>query len=371
MCPDPAERALPADPPAVSVILAVRDEERDLTASVERILAQDYPGELEVVLAVGPSADRTLEIARDLATRDPRVQVLESPTGITPASLNLAVGAARHDVLVRVDGHSELSDGYVTRAVAELVATGAANVGGRMVPVGRTPFQRAVARAMSTPLGIGAAPFHTGGARGPAPTVYLGVFRRDALERVGGFDEHFVRAQDWELNHRLRSAGEVVWFDPDLAVTYRPRGDARALARQFFRTGQWRRQVVRTYPETAGLRYLAPPAVVLAVGGGVLLVVVGATFGPSWPLLGGLAPLTYALGVVVGSAVVSRGLGAAAAVRLPAVVATMHLAWGAGFLRGVTRTTSGAARAVDYPDAANAPDRVSTTAAPDRPVTED
>jgi len=340
--------------PPVSVVLAVRNEERHLAAAIDRVLASGYPGELEVVVAVGPSDDRTAEIAAGLAASDARVRVIDNPTGLTPAGLNLAVAAARHDILVRVDGHSELSPGYVAEAVDVLERTGAANVGGLMVPVGVTPFEQAVARAMSTPLGIGAATFHTGGTAGPAPTVYLGVFRRDALERVGGFDEHFVRAQDWELNHRLRAAGEVVWFDPELAVTYRPRASLRALASQFYRTGQWRRQVVRRYPQTAGLRYLAPPVAVVGVAAGVILAAVGASTGPRWLLAAGLAPAGYAGVVVAGSALVSGGMPPRARLLMVPAVATMHMAWGLGFLRGVPDAAVGAHRPVDYPERSNA-----------------
>lgn len=338
--------------PGVSVILPVRNEERHLRQAVAQVLAQEYPGPYEVVLAIGPSEDRTAEIAAEIAAADPRVVVVDNPSGRTPAALNRAVAAARHDVLVRVDGHSEIRAGYVADAVRILLDSGAANVGGMMLPVGVTPFEQAVARAMSHPLGIGAEKFHTGGAAGPAPTVYLGVFRREALEDVGGFDEHFVRAQDWELNLRLRKAGHVVWFDPSLGVTYRPRGTWRALARQFFATGQWRRQVVRTYPETANPRYLAPPTAVLGVVGGLALTAVRLLGGPRWTAVGALAPLAYATLVAVGSALAARGLPRPARLRLPAVIATMHMAWGAGFLRGVAHGLSGAAHGQVYPGAA-------------------
>lgn len=343
--------------PGVSVILPVRDEERHLRAAVAQVLRQDYPGAFEVVLAVGPSRDRTREIADEIAAEDPRITVVANPSGRTPAALNLAIAAARHDVLVRVDGHSEIEPDYVRTAVAVLRATGAANVGGLMVPVGTTPFERAVAAAMSSPLGIGAVAFHTGGAAGPAPTVYLGVFRRDALERVGGFDETFVRAQDWELNHRLRRAGEVVWFDPTLAVTYRPRGSFRALATQFYRTGRWRRQVVRTYPETASLRYLAPPSTVAGLAVGSVAALVGATAGPRWLVAGVAAPVVYGAFLVAASGALGRGLDAAARWRLPGVVATMQMAWGVGFLRGVERPTAVVPGAGGYPGSAHAPDR--------------
>lgn len=340
--------------PPVSVFLTVREEERHLTAAIEQVLDQDYPGELEIVVAVGPSHDRTREIADELAAGDARVRVLDNPTGLTPAGLNIAIAAARHDVLVRVDGHSEIERDYVRVAVEALLETGAANVGGLMVPVGTTPFEEAVARAMSSRLGIGAASFHTGGQAGPAPTVYLGVFRRDALERVGGYDEHFVRAQDWELNHRLRENGDVVWFDPRLAVTYRPRGDVRSLARQFFRSGQWRRQVMRHHPETAGVRYLTPPAAVVGIAGGAVLGLVGATVGPTWLVAGAVVPAAYAVGVLAGSVVVGRGMSPAARLRLPVAIATMHVAWGSGFLRGVGAEAGGTQARVLYPDPANA-----------------
>jgi len=335
------EAAAPPGWPPVSVIMPVRDEERHLAEAVAHVLAQDYPGEVEVVLAVGPSGDRTGEIAAELAARDARVRVVANPAGHTPNGLNAAIGTARHGTVVRVDGHGLLSAGYLRRAVEVLEETGAANVGGIMLAEGETDFERAVARAMSSPLGIGGARFHLGGRPGPADTVYLGVFRRDVLERLGGYDEHFVRAQDWELNYRIRQAGETVWFTPDLVVTYRPRHTLRELARQFFRTGQWRREVVRRHPDTASLRYLAAPVVTAGVAAGIVAGLVAAAGGPGWLALGWLAPAGYTAGTVVAGLVEGRGLPVRARAWLPVVLATMHTTWGAGFIVG-SRLGSGA-----------------------------
>src|SRR5690606_35295431 len=213
--------------PAVSVIMPILNEERYLADAVARVLEQDYPGELELVLALGPSSDRTDEIARQIAAGDSRVRLVDNPAGRTPNALNVAIKASRHGIVVRVDGHGLLSDGYIRRAVGVLEETGAANVGGIMHADGETDFEHAVARAMTSPFGIGGAAFHVGGDEGPADTVYLGTFRREVLDRLGGYDEHFVRAQDWELNYRIRKAGETVWFTPDLRVTYRPRSNLR------------------------------------------------------------------------------------------------------------------------------------------------
>jgi succinoglycan biosynthesis protein ExoA len=318
--------------PPVSVIMPILNEERYLAEAVGRVLDQGYPGTLEVILAVGPSADRTEEIARELAAADSRVRVVDNPTGRTPHGLNAAIKASSHDILVRVDGHGLLSPGYLARAVEVLRETGAANVGGIMQAEGETDFEKAVAAAMTSPLGIGSAAFHVGGAAGPADTVYLGAFRRDVLDRLGGYDEHFVRAQDWELNYRIRQAGETIWFTPELTVTYRPRPNLRALARQFYRTGQWRREVIRRYPETANVRYLAPPVMTAGLALGTLAGLVAVLGGPGWLHIGWLAPVGYALGVLVASVAMAKGLPGRAKAWLPAVLATMHVSWGAGFL---------------------------------------
>jgi succinoglycan biosynthesis protein ExoA len=329
------------DWPPVSVIMPVRDEERHLAEAVARVLDQDYPGEVEIVLAVGPSRDRTAEIAAQVAAADTRVRTVGNPIGRTPNGLNAAIAAASHKIIIRVDGHGLLSPGYIRRAVGVLQETGAANVGGIMQAEGETDFERAVARAMTSPLGVGGARFHLGGEAGPADTVYLGVFRREVLERLGGYDEHFERAQDWELNYRIRRAGETVWFTPDLVVTYRPRHSLGALARQFFRTGQWRREVIRRYPDTASPRYLAAPVVTAGVAVGAATGLAAAAGGPRWLALGWLAPAGYTIGILVASLAEARGLPPRARVWLPAVLATMHTSWGLGFVVG-SRAAHGA-----------------------------
>ena len=313
----------------VSVVMPVLNEEAHLTESVTAILAQDWPGPLEVVLALGPSSDRTDEVAARLRSNDPRVRTVANPTGKTPAGLNAAIQASRYDIIVRVDGHAELPIDYISLAVQTLERTGADNVGGMMDAVGRTPFERAVACAMKSPFGVGAAAFHTGGSEGPADTVYLGVFQRHALERVGGYDETFIRAQDWEMNHRIRSTGGRVWFNPEMKVTYRPRPNVRRLARQYFEYGRWRREVMRSHPETArgigALRYFAPPLLILGLLVGVGLGLMGLPIG--W-----VAPGGYALLLALATVIAGRSLRISAFVRLPLALATMHIAWGCGFL---------------------------------------
>jgi succinoglycan biosynthesis protein ExoA len=320
--------------PAVSVVLPVLNEERHLRAAVGSVLDQGYGGDLEIVLALGPSIDRTDEVAAELAAADPRVRCVPNPTGRTPEGLNLAVAASRYPIVARVDGHAELPPGYLATAVELLREHGADNVGGIMNAEGVTPLERAVATAMTSKFGVGNARFHVGGAEGPADTVYLGVFRRSALARVGGYDEGFSRAQDWEMNHRIRTTGGLVWFSPALRVSYRPRGSLVKLARQYFNYGRWRREVMRRHPESVNLRYLAPPLALLGIVAGVVVGVVG-----FWP--GYVLPLGYLAAVVYGAVIEGRGLPVRTRLALPVVFAVMHLSWGLGFLTSLRRKAGG------------------------------
>ena len=308
--------------PSISVILPVLNEEAHLEDAVHSILSQDYQGKIEVILAVGPSHDRTLEIAQSISRRDTRVVLVDNPNGRTAAGLNLALNKSHSPVVVRVDGHAQIPNDYLRLIVEILNKTGAVNVGGVMAAVGTTPFERAVAGAMRSPLGVGASRFHTGGEAGVVDTVYLGAFRRDALVAIGGFDERFTRAQDWELNFRLREKGGIVYFDPRLHVTYRPRSTVRALAKQYFEYGRWRRVVSRRHSGTINYRYLAPP---FALVGFSLSVIAGF-----------FLPILFIPAAIYLLFVLAASVRIASSIReyflLLAVIPTMHFAWGAGFI---------------------------------------
>lgn len=310
----------------VSVILPVRNEAPHIEAAITSILSQDYSGDLEVVVADGMSTDGTRDILGQLSAADDRVRCVDNPTGRTPNGLNIAITASLGSVIVRCDGHSELPADYISTAVEVMAETGAVNVGGIQHAVGITPMQRAIAYAMSSRIGVGDARFHYGGEAGEVDTVYLGVFRRDALVAAGMFDESLTRNQDYELNIRLRDNGGIVWFDPRLRVVYRPRRNLRTLWRQFSEYGTWKRRVIRMHPESTRLRQLVPPLFIIGLIGSAVLA-----FTP-WRGLGLTIPLLYAALLAASTVVTVVKTRDPAALMFPAAVATMHTAWGLGFL---------------------------------------
>lgn len=329
----PSLAELPAEV-AVSYVMPVLNEAEHLEHAVQAVLDQQYPGDQELVLALGASTDETDAVAERLAAADPRVKLVANPRSDIPIGLNLAIAESRHPVVIRVDAHAELPAGYTAAMVDMLRRTGAANVGGVMEARGRTPFQKAVARAYNSPFGLGGGVYHHGEDETEADSAYLGVFRREALEYVGGFDEELRRAEDWELNHRIRAAGYRILFTPKVRVVYWPRANWSGLRRQMFATGVWRGALIRRHGHTP-VRYLPPPAVVvfavLAVLVGLLQLVGALGLAWSWlylPIVG------YLVGVsAVGTARLG-GDGLSDRLLNVVVLATMHLSWGAGFLRG-------------------------------------
>jgi hypothetical protein len=324
--------------------MPVLNEAENVEAAIASVLAQDYPGETEIVVVLGPSADRTDEIVARLVNDDPRIRTVPNPHGDTPTGLNRAIRSARHPVIARVDAHTELPAGYTRRAVQTLLETGAANVGGVMVARGKPGPQAAVAKAYNSRWGLGGGAYHSADAPpGPAESAYLGVMQADALRQVGYFDPTLRRGQDWELNHRLRASGHVVWLDPALRVQYWPRSSLGALWRQMHATGIWRGEIVRRRPTGNSARYFAAPALVAATGLAAVLSPFTGISTLAW--LGRAAELGPAAYLGVLAMVSARSGGTVRdRLRLALVLATMHYAWGTGFFRGVL---CGARDAVD------------------------
>lgn len=343
MRPEPARRDAPAVAAGsgVSFIMPVLNEVDYLEDAVASTLAQEVDGPIELVIALAPSDDGTTELAQRLAAADSRIILVDNPAADNPVGLNLCIRASQYPTIVRVDAHSELSPGYTMKAIATLDRTRAANVGGTMHAEGRTPFQRAVAAAYNSKIGLGGGAYHGSGEESEAESAYLGVMRRAAVEEVGMFDETLRRGSDWEMNLRLRQAGYHVMFDPALSVAYWPRESWTQLHRQFLATGRWRGELVRRYGLRNSTRYFAPPALVVTLALAALVAVLrigGALRG----VLAGVLSLVFvpvALYALVITAYSASQKKATLREKLwsLAVVPTMHVAWGAGFILGVAR----------------------------------
>jgi len=321
---------------ACSVLMPVLNEEHHIEASVAAMTRQGFAGHLEFLVVDGGSSDRTLEIVRELARRDPRIRLLANPRRITSSGLNVALGHARGRWVARMDAHAEYPEDYLRRGVERLAQGGTRWVSGLALARGRGPVSRAVALALQSPLGRGGSRKWVA-EQGPGQEyeldsgVFAGVWERQTLLDYGGWDEAWIRNQDSEMAGRFLERRERLILLPAMAAEYVPRDALRPLARQYFQYGEFRTKTARRHPHTMRRSHLLAPAVVTAAA--------TALVGPRW--LRGLARLGVG---VYSSALLAAGVQARAggqqltdAMLVPPVLAAMHLGHGAGAFVGAAR----------------------------------
>lgn len=314
----------------VTVLMPVYNEEEFIERSLGSVLAQDYPADrMDVLVVDGRSTDRTREVVERIAQTAPvPVRLLDNPRKIQAAALNVGLAEIDADLIVRVDGHCTLEPDYVRRCVEVSNESKADNVGGRQDAVGQGPVGRAVALATTSPFGIGNAAFHY--AKEPAwvDTVYLGAFRRDVFDRIGGFSEDVGPNEDDDLNLRLRRAGGRIRLDPSIRSTYYCRRSLSALWRQYYRFGVNKIRVMRKQSTLPNVRMLVPPLFVL----GLVASVVAAIATGWWPLAF-VAIGPYVLVAIAASLLAARR-DPGGAILLPGIFLAIHLAYGVGVISG-------------------------------------
>jgi succinoglycan biosynthesis protein ExoA len=321
--------------PFVSVIMPIRNEAQYIARSLGAVLAQDYPAErMEVLVIDGQSTDGTHEMVRLLQAQQTHIRLIDNTGQIVSMGLNRALCHARGDVIIRVDGHCEISRDYVRRCIEHLYNDGVDAVGGPLVTIGETPKARAIAVGMSSHFGVGGSAFRTTSNKTVlTDTIAFPAYTRAILERGGPFDEELVRNQDDEYNYRLRKMGAKLLLAADVQSRYYSRSSLRCLWQQYFQYGYWKVRVLQKHPRQMRPRQFAPPAFVAALlGTGIL-----ACFFPLGRALAALLVGTYLIANCIASLCsLHRGR-----VRelwwLPIVFAILHVSYGLGFLAGLLK----------------------------------
>ena len=320
--------------PFISIVVPLRNEERYVERLTRSLLAQDYPTDrYEIIVADGGSTDGTLKLLASLDTEG-RVRVLQNPGRTAPAALNVAIAAARGEIVTRVDGHSYVAPDYLSRIVAVMEETGASVVGGPVRMDADTPFRKALVEALYAPIAVGSVPYRTLTTRAEVASLQTGSFRREVLDRVGTFDEALAVVEDLDMNTRIRKAGYALLLDPSIRFWYLPRASLSALWRQIYTVGLVKARILRKHPDIFRWKYVLPSVFVIGLSGALLALLT--------PLraLGAAAIAAYALVVLLFALSRVPRLGAGA-VRLLAILPTLHVGYGLGFLSGATEKLLG------------------------------
>ena len=325
--------------PFVSVILPIRNEADRIETVLNAVIDQTYPSDrMEILVVDGMSDDGTREVVKTLianrAAAEPAIQLIDNPAKIVPTAMNLGIREAKGEVIVRIDGHAVVGKDYVEQNVDGLFANDADCVGGIVESLGDTYMGKAIAIAMSSRFGVGGATFRTiKGETEPkvVDTVPFGTFRREVFERIGLFNEQFIRHQDYQFNHRLRAAGGKIVLLPYIRTEYYVRPSLKRLLKQYWQYGVWKGRLLRCYPDSLKLRHLIPPLFVMAV---LLFALLGLLhpFGV-WALTAALA--AYAAFIVLALADMARKGYWKYLPVMPIVLVAMQWSWGAGIWYGL------------------------------------
>lgn len=323
--------ATPPGEPLASIIVPLLDGARLVEATLASARAQQLGGELEILVVDGGSRDGSRALVERAAREDDRIRLLDNPARRTPAALNVGLRAARGEYVARMDAHTRFAPDYVALGIERLRRGDVACASGPQLAAGEGPTGRAVAAALDSPLGVGGAGFRRAGdGEVDVDSSFCGVWRRELLLGLGGWDEDWPVNQDGELAARIRAAGGRIVCLPPMAARYAPRADLRGLAAQYWRYGQYRVKTARRHPGALRRSHvLAPGLVAVAACAAVPLRA-------TRPARRALA-LYGAVLAAEGLRAARRGGTAAAAPRVPAALAVMHTAWGAGFLVGCRR----------------------------------
>ena len=320
--------------PFVSVIIPCYNEEATIRKLLEALRAQTYPlAKMEVVISDGLSTDATRDVivAFQKEHGDLSVRVVDNQARTIPSGVNQAIRESRGELFVRLDAHSMPIPEYVERCVEAHQTGKGDNVGGvwEIRPGAETWVAESISFAAAHPLGVGDAMYRLNAKAGAVDTVPFGSFRRELIQRIGAFDETLLSNEDYEFNTRVRESGGTVWLDPAIRSVYFSRSTFGKLAAQYWRYGFWKFKMLKRYPHTLRWRQALPPVFVL-----ILLTLSVLSLGtPIARYLLALQLFSYFF--VLGLA----GLRLAMKTRkgfliwgLPLAIATMHIAWGAGFL---------------------------------------
>ncbi|PYV18631.1 MAG: glycosyltransferase family 2 protein [Acidobacteria bacterium] len=326
---------------SVSIVVPCRNEAGAIPRFLESVLGQQVGGiDLEVIVADGHSEDATRATLARYCRRDGRLRVVDNPERGASSGLNLAIGEARGEVIIRMDAHTEYAPDYVRECVRLLQETGADNVGGPARTRARGVVGRAIAAAYHSPFSSGGARFHDDGYEGWVDTVPYGCWKKETLLRLGLFDEALVRNQDDELNLRITRSGGRIWQAPSIRSWYWPRTSLGKLFQQYMQYGYWKVAVIRKHRLPASWRHLVPAAFLAANVAWVTAAAAGSALGlrslGSWSVRMGLAlVLSYLAACLWAASSRIRREGIAAAALLPLVFPVFHLSYGAGFLWGL------------------------------------
>ena len=321
--------------PFVSALLVTRNEEAYIKRSLLSLINQTYPKDrYEIIIVDGVSTDKTLEIVDRLInqykTTSFDIRVINNPKHILASGWNLGIKNARGDYVVRIDAHGEATAGFIEKNVETILnVPDAICVGGKLITKSLDSDNDIVSKVLSSPFGVGNSSFRVSDKAGYTDTVVYGLYKKEVFEKVGYFNEKYVRNQDIELHSRIRAAGYKFFFNPEIQCVYYSRNTVEKMIKQAYCNGKWNMVLLKNQNSALRLRHLIPFVFVLFL---IVTSLLGFFHRFFWYLGVGVIILHLLIGLF---AATRKSKIPTEIIKMPFLFLLLHLSYGAGYLAGI------------------------------------
>ena len=320
--------------PFVTVILVTRNEKNHIEASLNSLFNQTYPKECyEIVIVDGMSTDETPDIINRLAESynksNLEIRIFQNPKKILSAGWNIGIKEAKGNYVVRIDAHAEAASNFIEKSVETMMRVDAVCVGGKLTTKSLPGDKTVISKVLSSRFGVGGSSFRVSNTEGYADTAVYGLYKKEIFEKVGYFNESFVRNQDIEMHGRIKRAGGKFYFNPEIECIYYARNSTAKMMRQAHGNGKWNMILFKKAKASLSIRHLVPFAFVLFL---LFAIVGGCFYWPIWLVGAGVLLLHLTLGLIAGIAKTKRFVEF---IQMPILFMLLHISYGIGYFSGI------------------------------------
>ena len=316
----------------LSIILPIRNEREYISSALDSILNQTKLDKYEIIISDGCSNDGTLDIVCKYISNNSNIYLIENPSKIVSTGFNLALNDAKGDIIIRIDGHCEITQNYIEKCCNLLKETDADIVGGVIQTISSGLIGNAISIAQSSPFGVGGVKFRRIDLdKGSyVDTLAFGAHRRELFVDIGGYDEEMVCNQDDEFNNRVLQAEKKIWMDPTIRTKYYARSSYFKLFKQYFNYGFYKVRGIQKRKRLFSIRHLAPSTFLISLIGTSIF-----GYFLHLPWISFSVIFLYLIVNFISSIIVSQKVS-----QIPLIFLSfwiLHLGYGLGFIWGLIR----------------------------------
>jgi cellulose synthase/poly-beta-1,6-N-acetylglucosamine synthase-like glycosyltransferase len=313
-----------------SIVIATRNEEDFIGSCLETLENQEINrAKYEIIIIDGLSEDSTINIITEKQKSYSNIVLLSNPKKIAASAFNIGIKESKGKYVFILGAHTEYPSDFIKKILDSFDANHADCIGGREIQKSKSRLGEVFATVRNTAFGGGLSPYRYSNKKQYVKTVAYGCYRKEALERVGGFDEGLIRNQDNDLNKRIIQSGGKILFDPSIRHYYFSRDTLEGIYKQLFGYGYWEAKLIKRRKSQLSIVTLIPSIFVIYTLIALLLLL---SHGTAFPLYLEFIPYLVIFAFYAIRVIIPKQLNPMIALFLYLII---HFSIGLGFIVGL------------------------------------